>query len=308
MSAPVVFLIIVLVVCATSWGAATAVPTNADDAAAMQSIANSTGAAKSLGWGVRSLDPCAGTWSGVRCGDTGRVTSINASRGGLTGMLDAADLSLLTSLVELDLSFNDFRLELPKPSQPLAGLRTLDFRSNNFVDIPDGFFSSFPALEMFAIDDIDLSDALVLKDDVATCSDLRSFSANNVNMNDVFPNIFGNASLFPELESLSLARNQLWGVIDLDFGKNGKINFQDVGAQHSISDSKLGGILRFITGMENLVELRVDHNSFGPLPDATHLVNLRSVNAAANDLCGIPKFPAGTDVDLDGNPNVGKEC
>ena len=36
---------------------AAAVPTNADAAVAMQSIANSTGAAKSLGSGVRSPDP-----------------------------------------------------------------------------------------------------------------------------------------------------------------------------------------------------------------------------------------------------------
>ncbi|KAK8444396.1 hypothetical protein SEVIR_9G129401v4 [Setaria viridis] len=153
-----------------------------------------------------------------------------------------------------------------------------------------------------------MSDPAVLQDDVTACRRLRSFSANNVNMDNIFPNFFGNASLFPDLESLSLARNQLWGVVRPDFGVNSKIKFLDVGAQNS-RYSKLTGILRFITGMENLVELRVDHNNFfGPLPDATHLANLRRVSVATNDLCGIPKFPAGTDVDLGGNPKVGREC
>ncbi|CAL5082891.1 unnamed protein product [Urochloa decumbens] len=311
MSTPMVFLLVVLVG-VPSRGVAAAVPTNADDAAAMQSIASSTGAAKSLGWGARSPDPCGGTWPGVRCdATTGRVVAINASRGGLSGTLPPGDLSLLTSLVELDLSFNEVggRFELPRLRKPLPALRTLDLRSNRFLDIPDGFFSAFPALETFAIDDNDMADPTVLQDDVATCSHLRSFSANNVSMNDMFPNFFGNASLFPDLESLSLAGNQLFGVIRPDFGKNGKIKFLDVSAQHSSDGGKLGGILKFITGMENLVVLRVDHNSFfGQLPDATHLANLRRVDAAANDLCGIPKFPPGTDVDLDGNPKVGKEC
>ena len=313
MSWTVVFLLVVLVGGVPTWRTAAAAPTNADDAAAMQSIANSTGAAKSLGWGVRSPDPCGGTWSGVRCDDTGRVVSINASRGGLSGMLYPANLSLLTSLSELDLSFNDVGggLALPQLRPPVAGLRTIDLRSTKFVDIPDGFFSAFPALETFAIDDNDMANPMVMQDDVLTCSRLRSFSANNVNMYQAFPDFFGNASLFPDLESLSLARNKLWGVIDPDFGKNSKIKFLDVGAQLNRDDgaSELSGKVNFIVGMENLVEVRVDHNSFfGPLPDATNLVSLRRVDAAANDLCGVPKFPAGTDVELDGNPKVGREC
>lgn len=308
MPAPVVFLLVVLTC------RAAAAPTNADDAAAMQSIANSTGAAKSsLGWGVHSPDPCSGTWSGVRCDDTGRVVSINASGGGLSGMLAPADLSLLTSLSELDLSFNEVGggLELPQLRQPLASLRTLNLRSTRFIDIPDRFFSAFPALETFAIDDNPMDEPILLEEDVLTCSRLRSFSANNVSLSDAFPDFFGNASLFPDLESLSLARNMLFGVVDSNFGKNSKIKFLDVGAQHSRNNgaSELSGTVTFVLNMENLEDVRVDHNSlFGPLPDATKLVNLRRFNGAASNFCGIPKFPAGTDVNLDGNPRVGREC
>jgi hypothetical protein len=52
---------------------AAAVPTNADAAVAMQSIANSTGAAKSLGSGVRSPDPGGVTSPGPACAATERA-------------------------------------------------------------------------------------------------------------------------------------------------------------------------------------------------------------------------------------------
>ncbi|KAF0930912.1 hypothetical protein E2562_037124 [Oryza meyeriana var. granulata] len=72
----------------------------------MRSLANTTCAAKTLPWGTNSPDPCGGTFLGVTCNDEGRVTAINASHGGLSGYLTGADLSKLSSLSELDLSFN----------------------------------------------------------------------------------------------------------------------------------------------------------------------------------------------------------
>uniref|UniRef100_A0A0E0AUL2 Leucine-rich repeat-containing N-terminal plant-type domain-containing protein n=1 Tax=Oryza glumipatula TaxID=40148 RepID=A0A0E0AUL2_9ORYZ len=81
--------------------------------------------------GASSPDPCGGTWVGVTFNGEGRVTAINASRGGLTGHLVGADLSMLASLSELDLSFNALRDDLPVLPQPLGGLRALDLRSNS---------------------------------------------------------------------------------------------------------------------------------------------------------------------------------
>lgn len=51
--------------------------------------------------------------------------------------------------------------------------------------------------------------APIIPRDVLTCSGLRSFWANNINLDDTFPNLFGNTSLFPNLERLSLRGNQL---------------------------------------------------------------------------------------------------
>jgi hypothetical protein len=299
--------VLVLVVVSGLYRITAAAPANADDAAAMRSIANTTRAAESLGWGVRSADPCDGSWRGVRCNDEGRVTSIVASRAGLHGSLHGPDLSKLSSLVELDISFNELTGQttgdLPLLPTPLQHLRSLDLRSNQYLKIPEGFFAAFPALEKVALDD---NPIIVPKFGlhVLTCSSLRSFSANNIEIHG-FPYFFGSVA-FPVLESLSLARNSMSGPIPPTFGKNSKIRYLDFSDQ---SGGVFMGGIDFIPGMESLVEVRLDHNDLtGPLPDASRLLNLRVFSAAGNHLCGVPNFPHGTSVDLTGNPGVDNPC
>uniref|UniRef100_A0A0E0EYA5 Leucine-rich repeat-containing N-terminal plant-type domain-containing protein n=1 Tax=Oryza meridionalis TaxID=40149 RepID=A0A0E0EYA5_9ORYZ len=299
-----------------------AAATHPGDAVAMRSLANTTGAARTLQWGASSPDPCGGTWVGVTCNGERRVTAINASRGGLTGHLGGvgtlwhplpAPLSMLTSLSELDLSFNALRDDLPVLPRLLGGLHVLDLRSNSFA-ITNGFFAAFPALETFNLDGNEMS---TLKPwipyDVTSCPGLRSFSAANVHFAGGFPNYFGNATLFPELESLSLARNLLWGETTPEFGKSSKIRFLDVSQQGHDEDARpddvMQGGLSFVSGMANLVEAHLEGNVFkGPLPDATSLANLRVFDASDNDLCGVAKFPAGVTVNVAGNPGVGTPC
>uniref|UniRef100_A0A0E0BAZ6 Leucine-rich repeat-containing N-terminal plant-type domain-containing protein n=1 Tax=Oryza glumipatula TaxID=40148 RepID=A0A0E0BAZ6_9ORYZ len=142
--------------------------------------------------------------------------------------------------------------------------------------------------------------------DVTSCPGLRSFSAVNVHFAGGFPNYFGNATLFPELESLSLARNLLWGEIAPEFGKNSKI--RGTTKMPGPMTSCRGG-LSFVSGMANLVEAHLQQNVFkGPLPDATSLANLRVFDASDNDLSGVAKFPAGVTVNVAGNPGVGTPC
>ncbi|KAK3146399.1 hypothetical protein QOZ80_3BG0265580 [Eleusine coracana subsp. coracana] len=294
-----------------------AAPANANDAAAMHSIANTTGAAKSLGWGMKSADPCDGTWAGVRCNGEGRVTSIIANRAGLGGGLHGSDLSKLSFLEELDVSFNTISgytdspdSGLPLLPTPLQYLRSLDLRSNHFFDIPaKGFFAGFPALETITLDDNPMADPK-FRLDVLTCSSLRSFSANNVTILQ-FPAFFGYNIAFPVLETLSLARNQIMGHIPPSFGNNSSIKYLDISDQKDVfgNPTLVGRIDNFIPGMVSLVEVRLDHNDLaGPLPDASKLVNLLVFNAADNHLCGVPNFPDGTSVDLTGNQAVGQVC
>jgi hypothetical protein len=313
MPMPSFFVLVLVALCGLPRWIAAAAPANPDDAAVMRALANSTGAASSLGWGVKSSDPCDGTWAGVSCNDAGRVTSIVASRGGLAGVLHESDLSRLSFLAELDLSFNSLTTRtghLPLLPTPLQHLRSLNLRSNLFYVIPEGFFAGFPALETITLDDNPMA-APQLRFDVLTFSgSLRSFSANNISLAGIFPDYFGNPLVFPVLETLSLARNQITSTIPASFGNNSMIKYLDISSQTDGRSATLTGhIDQFVPGMKNLVEARMDHNSFfGPLPDATNLVNLRVFNAAGNKLCGVPKFASGVSVDLSGNAFVGTPC
>ncbi|RLN17928.1 receptor-like kinase TMK2 [Panicum miliaceum] len=138
---------------------------------------------------------------------------------GLVGWLHAPDLSKLTFLAELDLGFNALTGQtggdLPLLPAPLQHLRALDLRSNRFLDVPDGFFAAFPALETINLDDNPR---------------LWSFSANNISLSP-FPDYLGSTAAFPALESLSLARNALHGAIPAGFGSNSNIKFLDLVAR-----------------------------------------------------------------------------
>ncbi|KAF8733826.1 hypothetical protein HU200_014676 [Digitaria exilis] len=294
-----------------TWIAA-ATPANRGDAAAMLALANSTGTASPLGWGVKSSDPCDGTWAGVTCNAVGRVTSIHASHAGLAGVLHASDLGNLTFLAELDLSFNSLTTptgDLPLLSSPLQHLRSLDLRNNSFYGIPEGFFAGFPNIETIALDDNPMISQI--RPDVLTCSRLRSFSANNIRLLIRFPYYFGSTLVFPALERLSLAGNEITGTVPPGFGNHSKIKYLDISRQKDSLEpgSSLMGRMDFISGMESLVEVRMDHDGFvGPLPDTSKLVNLRVFSAAGNKLCGVPKFAGSVAVNLDGNPDVGSPC
>jgi hypothetical protein len=224
--------------------------------------------------------------------------SIVASRAGLDGVLREPDLGSLSFLEELDLSFNSLTTPtggLPLLPTPLQHLHALDLRSNRLIDIPEGFFAGFPALETVAIDDNPMA-APELRLDVLTGSaGLRSFSANNIGLL-IFPDYFGNALVFPAVETLSLARNEMSGRIPPSFGNNSRIKYLDISGQIDSSEGirlLVGRIDHFIPGMKSLVEVRMDRNGFvGPLPDTTKLANLRVFSAADNNLCGVPSSPA----------------
>ncbi|CAM0875338.1 unnamed protein product [Alopecurus aequalis] len=144
MSIAVVFYLVTLLAADGVCRLAVAAPTDATDVAAMQAIAKSTGADRSLGWGVKSADPCDGTWSGVHCNnDLGHVTAISASHAGLHGTLSGTDLVELRFLAELDLSFNNLGDDLPILPRPLNLLTNLNLRNQLVHAIPP-FFGKDP--------------------------------------------------------------------------------------------------------------------------------------------------------------------
>ncbi|TVU45589.1 hypothetical protein EJB05_05079, partial [Eragrostis curvula] len=304
---------VILVVITLCVGGAAARATDPVDVRAMQAIAKSTGADKSLGWGVKSGDPCDGTWPGVRCDkDLGRVTAIDASNGGLAGTISGTDLSDLTYLLSLDLSRNRLNTAtgFPEQPRPLRHLTYLNLSSNAFRDMPHYFLLAFPALQTFAMDDNegDMATGYFLVD-LVRCLALRTFSANNMALYGELSDYLGNGTIFPALERVSLAGNYLVDDVHHDWGKNSKVKFLDISNQSFGGDKQLLGRLDFVAGMTDLVEIHVRDNLFdGPLPDVSGLANLKVFDAANNNLCGRLNFPSGVAVNVDGNPGVGKDC
>ncbi|TVU45588.1 hypothetical protein EJB05_05078, partial [Eragrostis curvula] len=306
---------VILVVITLCVGGGAARATDPVDVRAMQAIAKSTHADKSLRWGVKSGDPCDGTWPGVHCDkDLGRVTAIDASNGGLAGTISGTDLSDLTYLSSLDLSRNrlDTATGFSEQPRPLRHLTYLNLSSNAFRDMPDYFLFSFPALETFAMDDNkDISYSGYFLADLVRCPALRTFSANKVTLTGELSDFLGNGNgtIFPALERVSLAGNSLLDDIHHDWGKDSKIKFLDISNQSINGVKNLGGRLDFVAGMTDLVEIHVRDNNFdGPLPDVSGLANLKVFDAANNNLCGRLNFPSGVAVNVDGNPGVGKDC
>uniref|UniRef100_A0A0E0ISJ5 Leucine-rich repeat-containing N-terminal plant-type domain-containing protein n=1 Tax=Oryza nivara TaxID=4536 RepID=A0A0E0ISJ5_ORYNI len=292
MSMPVLALFILLAA-----GVAAAAATHPGDAVAMRSLANTTGTAKTLQWGASSPDPCGGTWVGVTCNAEGHVTAINASRGGLTGHLVGAEpqharvpLRPRPQLQRPPRRPPRSAAAARRPPRPRPQLQLLLRHHRRLL-------RRLPGARDFNLDDNEMSTLKPwIPSDVTSCPGLRSFSDVDVHFAGGFPNYFGNATLFPELESLSLARNLLWGEIAPEFGKNSKIRFLDVSQQGHDEDARPD-------------DAHLQRNVFkGPLPDATSLANLRVFDASDNDLCGVAKFPAGVTVNVAGNPGVGTPC
>ncbi|TVU45587.1 hypothetical protein EJB05_05077, partial [Eragrostis curvula] len=306
----VAVLLVVITLCV---GGAAARATDPVDVRAMQAIAKSTRADKSLGWGVKSGDPCDGSWPGVCCDkDLGRVTAIDASNGGLAGTISGTDLSDLTYLSSLDLSRNrlDTVTAFPEPPRPLRYLTHLNLSSNAFRDIAAEFLLSFPALETFAMDDNEgnlVTGSFLV--DLVHCLALRTFSANNMTLYGELSDYLGTGTIFSALERVSLAGNSLVDDVHHDWGKNRKIKFLDISNQSLDGEKDLGGRLDFTAGMVDLVEIHVRDNSFdGPLPDVSGFPNLKVFDAANNNLCWRLNFPSGVAVNVDRNPGVGKDC
>jgi hypothetical protein len=105
MSISLILFLVTLLVCRHS----VSVPTDVLDVAAMQAIASLPARTSCSAGGVKSADPCDGTWSGVYCNNPGHVTAISFERAGLV------DLRFLT---ELDFSYNSLGGDLPVLPRP----------------------------------------------------------------------------------------------------------------------------------------------------------------------------------------------
>ncbi|XP_062214781.1 receptor protein kinase TMK1-like [Phragmites australis] len=256
-----------------------AAETSASDAAAMRAVAKALGADKALGWDIAG-DPCSPKpWDRVSCNSAGRVTAIQVGGYKLTGTL-APEVRNLTALIRLEVHSNSLTGPLPS----LAGLSELQVllaHNNSFTSIPADFFSGLTAIAGVDIDDNPLA-PWTLPADLAYCSSLNNFSANNANVSGTLPDFFSSA--MPSLQRLHLAYNLLSGPVPASLAGASLLSLW---LNNQARDSPFNGSISFITNMTSLEELWLQSNAFtGPLPDFAGFVNLQDLQLRDNQFTG----------------------
>jgi hypothetical protein len=99
--------------------------------------------------------PC--QWTGVACGNSSSVVSLNLSNMNLTGVV-SSELANLKNLVNISLDCNNFTGELPAQLLTLSQLRYLNVSNNGFSgSLPSNFSQlqllqvKIPSLEKFKL-------------------------------------------------------------------------------------------------------------------------------------------------------------
>ncbi|KAL6608049.1 hypothetical protein ACP70R_041112 [Stipagrostis hirtigluma subsp. patula] len=256
---------------------ALAVGAAASDAEAMRAVAKALGADKALGWDV-SGDPCSPKpWDGVSC-DSGRVTAIQVGERGLRGTL-APEVRNLSALTRLEVMRN----ELSGPLPSLKGFSQLEIllaHTCNFTSIPPDFFSGLANLRAVDIDENPFA-PWTLPADLAGCTSLNNFSANNASLTGNIPGFLG---AMASLERLSLANNKLSGPVPDSLSGAPLVQLW---LNNQVGDDKLNGSISFVTNMTTLEQLWLQSNAFtGPLPDFKGLDNLSDLQLRDNKFTG----------------------
>ncbi|XP_010535193.1 PREDICTED: probable LRR receptor-like protein kinase At1g51890 [Tarenaya hassleriana] len=116
--------------------------TDQDEVDAMMKIKATYGLSSKLSWQGDPCSPQDYRWEGLNCSypnsDAPRVTSLNLSASGLTGVI-TPDISELTLLTELDLSNNDLTGVIPAFLGDMKSLKLINLRGNRKLNqsIPD---------------------------------------------------------------------------------------------------------------------------------------------------------------------------
>uniref|UniRef100_A0ACD5W9Y6 Uncharacterized protein n=1 Tax=Avena sativa TaxID=4498 RepID=A0ACD5W9Y6_AVESA len=222
--------------------------TNSDDLAYLRRFAAATGADKALGWRIGS-DPCEDGWSGVECGDAGKVAVINIQDKGLFGTL-----------------------------------RVLRLDGNAFTNMPEKFFGGMPGILGFNISNNTALAGWTLSEELHSLTQLRSFQASHAGINGTLYRFFSNGTNgfpFPSLDKVSLAFNHLSGHVP-------EIKGSTI-SELDLSNNMLSGSISFISDVASSMEqLRLSHNHFtGPMPEFTDFKGLYFLYVDHNHISGV---------------------
>ncbi|KAJ4955874.1 hypothetical protein NE237_012657 [Protea cynaroides] len=221
-------------------------------------------------------DPC--LWSGIKCDNSKRVTSISLAFKGVSGTLPS-DLNQLSQLRILALQNNRISGPLPTLAN-LANLEEIYLDNNNFTSIPSTFFTGLTNLQKMTMNQNANLAPWTIPEDLKDSSSLVYFYASNTNAMGVIPDIFGS---FPNLESLRLSYNNLTGPLPKSFAGSG---LQSIWLNNQLFG--LSGSIDVIGTMNQLTQVWLHGNAFtGPIPDLSKCTSLFDIQLRANQLIGV---------------------
>ncbi|CDP11088.1 unnamed protein product [Coffea canephora] len=243
-----------------------------------------------------SANPCS-AWDGVRCNKAGRVSVINITSSGIRGTLDHLNFSSLPHLTTIDLSQNALRGTIPSNIGNLSRLTYLDFWSNQFGALPDGF-NNLTHLNGVALSQNHFTGHL--PENICIGSSLAWFTVSENNFVGAIPRSLKNCS---SLRRISAADNQLSGNISEEFSVSPYV-------EHiNLNNNKFFGQLPWNwSGYLTLTELRISNNNLsGRIPAGLgEASRLQKLHLSSNHLHGkIPrslgKLTLLLELKLDGN-------
>ena len=201
----------------------------------------------SRGLGItENTDPC--TWEGVTCTDN-RVTHLNVPGRGLSGSIPP-ELGNLTSLIDLELQFNDFTGPVPTQLGQLSKLESLRIGRNSLTGSIPAQIGNLTALRILQSESNQFSGPIPAAIGAATSLQRIDLSFNMIGGS--IPIELGNLS---DLRFLSLENNQLSGPIPSELGQLDRVDTL------VLSDNQLTGSIPAELGqLDRLHQLNLDSN------------------------------------------------
>ncbi|KAG6548806.1 hypothetical protein Mapa_009567 [Marchantia paleacea] len=230
-------------------------------------------------WLATDASPC--SWYGVSCLEDGlsvRSLNLSAHYANLSGPISPS-LGKLSSLQELDLSYNSLYGLLPKELGNCSELRYMRFDSNQLIsgNIPSEF-GRLSKLQTLSLSNLDLTGKI--PDEFGNLSSLLRLAVHNNNLTGPVPSSFGNLQ---QLSVIHLYNNSISGSLPPTLG-----NCRGLVMLHILGNQLSGSIPPTFGQLENLVHLDVTSNQLtGPIPpELGNCTSLKNVLLGFNRLSG----------------------
>ncbi|KAE8689518.1 Leucine-rich repeat protein kinase family protein, putative isoform 2 [Hibiscus syriacus] len=237
-----------------------AATTDSGDSAALRSLADEW---KNLPPGWLRGDPCRDGWVGIECSGS-RVTLITLPSMNLEGEL-SGDLSILSELQQLDLSYNDLTGPLPSTIGNLKKLTNLSLNSNGFTGTIPPSIGNLSNLYWLDLADNQLEGPIPVSDGSTPGLDMLAHTKHFH---------FGKNKLSGQIPSKLFSSNM--SLIHLTRANAG--GGVSISTERFDSNSLSGKLPSNLNNLTNVHELFLSNNRLiGPLPNLTGMSTLSTL-------------------------------